>query len=152
EKMADLAGSFADFADPMDEVMATFNDRIIDIGRAAADQQAIIQSLADAGLDLEVAEAQVRLHNDIAVATANATAARDASIASIEKERDITGSYLEMLSDEARLIGLTSSQARVETTVLRALAEAKKLNAAAGKEVAKVDEARIRQQAKLNEA
>src|SRR5690606_1702643 len=87
-----------------------------------------------------------------AEAIANATAARDLNIAAIERERDVTGRYLEELADEARLIGLTSSQSRVETTVLRALAEAKKLNAAAGKEVAKVDEARIRQQAKLNEA
>src|SRR5690606_22461255 len=87
-----------------------------------------------------------------AEAIANATAARDLNIAAIERERDVTGRYLEELADEARLIGLTSSQSRVETTVLRALAEAKKLNAAAGKEVVKVDAERIRQQAKLNEA
>ncbi len=155
EKLAEMAGSFADYADPMDAVMAKFDGQIAQIGRAAEEQQAIINSLRQSGGEGSqeaAAAAQAAMLESLALGIVNATAARDAAIAAIEKERDVTSGYMDTLAEEARLIGMTSSQYRVETIVLRALAEAKKINAAAGKEVAKVDEARIRQQAKLNEA
>lgn len=152
KRLSDMADSFAQFSDPIDEVMAKFRDQIIDVGRAAEEQQAKIDALTAGGRGEEAAAAQVALQDAVTLATQNAIAARDASIASIQRERDVTSAYVADLANEARLIGLTATQQRVESVVMRALTEAKKANAAAGKEIIKVDEARIRQQAKLNEA
>ena len=152
QRLADMADSFAQFSDPVDEVMAKFRDQIIDVGRAAEEQQAKIDALAASGKGEEAAAAQVAMQDAITLATQNAIESRDASIASIQRERDVTSAYVADLANEARLIGLTATQQRVESVVMRALTEAKKANAAAGKEIIKVDEARIRQQAKLNEA
>jgi hypothetical protein len=155
QRIDDLGSSFVEFVDPMDATMAKFRDQIIDVGRAAEEQQAKIQALRDTGVagSAEAADAaQVELQNSIAGAVQNAIAARNLNVEAIKRERDVTGRYIEDLADEAKLIGLSSTQQRIESTVLRALTEAKKANLAAGKELIKVDEARIRQQATLNEA
>lgn len=155
EKLADMADSFEQFDDPIDEVMAKFRDQMIDIGRVAEEQQAKIDALRDGGGEGNAeaaAAAQVAMQDSVTLATQRAIASRDQSIESIMRERDVTSLYVSDLADEARLIGLTASQQRIEAVVIRALTEAKKANAAAGKEIVKVDAERIRQQAKLNEA
>ena len=153
QSLDDLARSTVEHLDPMNEAFAQFETQIISIGRAAEDQQAKIESfLAGGGDPGAAAEAQAAAQAAIATAMENVIATRDRNISSIEAERNVTDAYLSDMQKEAKLIGLSYTQQRIETTVLRALADAKRLNAAAGKEVAKVDEARIRQQAKLNEA
>lgn len=153
EKLDDLASSFVENADPVDQVLAKFRDQIIDIGRAAEDQQSKIDAFMSGGGDPEeAAQKQAAAQETVARGIQAAIDARDRNIASINAERDITGAYLADLAKEAKLIGLSSTQQRIESTVMRALADAKRLNAQAGKELVKVDEARIRQQATLNEA
>lgn len=152
-RLGDLAASYEQFSDPVDEVLAKFQDQIIAIGRAADEQMQKIQELQSlSGNDGQAFEQQIAMQDAVTTATQNAIAARELNIAAIQKERDVTGLYLTDLAKEAKLIGMTYTQQRVETVVMRALTEAKRMNAQAGKEVVKVDEARIRQQVKLNEA
>ena len=150
QKLADLGQSFVQYFDPMDQVAADFSKDLTDIGHAAADQLAKIEELRAANGDAdEAARSHAQTQEQVTTAIMNATAARDLSIDAINKERDVTGRYLQDLADEAKIIGFSAKQMRVESVVLRALAEAKKMNAVAGKEVVKVDEARIRQQATM---
>lgn len=152
EKLEDLRDSFVQFTDPIDAAMAQFRDQIIDIGRVAQDQQAIIDDLRASGKGEAADEAQAKMQAVLNDAAQNAIATRNQNIESIMRERDVTSLYVADLANEARLIGLSAAQQRVEAVVMRALTEAKKANIAAGKEIIKIDEMRIRQQAKLKEA
>lgn len=132
--------------DPVDQAWADYEKTMRDIADAAAKAEAENAKLGARGIE----QAEIlRMVDDAENAAADA---RERTIAAIERERDVTGQYVAELADEARLIGLTTAQQRAETIVMRALADAKRLNAAAGKEVVKVDTERLRALAKINEA
>lgn len=149
--MRDLAGSLMEYADPLEEEFARFTEILRDVGREAEDQAAKIEELRGmTGNDGDAAQQMVELENAKTEAIDNATAAHERRADAILRENDITARYLEDLQAEARMIGLTNAQYRVESVVMRAVAEATAKNVTAGKQLVKVDEARIRQQAMIN--
>lgn len=153
DRMSGMADSHNAPDDPREQAELQLADAMKEVSRAAEEEAARIEELRQLTGDNAAATEQLAfIHGEAARAIDGATLARDRSIAAIEAERDVTGRFLRDLSAETRLIGVTVSQRRVEETVLRAVAEAKRLNAAAGKEVAKVDEDQIRRLAKINEA
>lgn len=141
DAMQQMARSFEDVTDPIKQAQRTFEDA----GRAVAEAltaeiEKIEELRAKTGDAVAASNQHAAAQQAAADAMRNAAAARDANIAAINAERDVTGRYLKDLREQARLAGMTAQQRRVEMTVLRALAEAKRLNVS-------IDEDAIRQQA-----
>jgi len=125
--------------DPVDQAWADYEKTMRDIADAAAKAEAENAKLGARGIE----QAEIlRMVDDAENAAADA---RERTIAAIERERDVTGQYVAQLAQEARLLGMTAAQVKVETVAQNALAEAKRQNV-------KVDEERIRQAARLNAA
>jgi hypothetical protein len=145
-RLADITDTLGGKLDPVDKAWADYNKTLRDIDAAAEKAIEAQAKLGDAGVGLiAITEKKTAAENA-------AVAARERSLANIARDRDVTGRTLKDLATETRLIGLSTAAQRAETIVQRALADAKEQNLAAGKEIIKVDEARIRQQATLNEA
>jgi hypothetical protein len=145
-RLADITDRLGGKMDPLDKVTADYNITLRDIKEAADKATEAQTRLGAAGVGLTaITERKTAAENA-------ATAAKEHAIEAILRERDVTGNTLRDLATETRLIGLSTSAQRVETVVQRALAEAKKQNLEVGKEIVKVDQERIRQQATLNEA
>lgn len=139
-----MARSFEQVTDPLEEVQRTYEDA----GRAmsealTAEIEKIEEQRAKTGDAAAAANQHAAAQEAVAAAMRNAAATRDANIAAINAERDVTGRYVKELREEAKLLGMTSQQRRVEATVLRATAEAKRLNV-------EIDEEAIRQQTLAN--
>lgn len=156
-RLADKTSALAGVTDPLTAEWEHHAAVLRDIGgdgaHAIEAYEKAVEAAAKAHVPLNtnlLTTAQVQ--DLVAAAIIKANAAHQAKLATIERERDVTGETLKALTTEAKLIGLTTTQARIESTVLRALAEAKRKNLEAGVDLIKVDEERIRQQATLNEA
>ncbi len=154
QKLEAMANGITAHLDPESEILAKFRNEVVELGQVAQEQFDKIEQArtSPGGSDAEAAAQQAAAQDALTLGLHNLIAVRDQDISSIERQHDVTALVLNDLAAEARLIGMTASQRRIEETVLRAVAEAKKQNAAAGREIVKVDEARIRQAAKLNEA
>lgn len=144
ENLRLMGQSFELITDPLVEVQRKYEDA----GRAVSDAltkeiEEIEKLRATTGDAVAAANQHAAAQEYAATAMRNAAASRDASIVAINQERDVTGRYVKELRDEAKLIGMTSQQRRVEAIVLRAVAEAKRLNTT-------VNEDLIRQEAKLS--
>ena len=141
DALQQMARSFEDVTDPLEQAQRTFEDAARSVSDAATAEIEKIEELrAKTGDAVAATNQHIAVQEAVAVAMRNAAASRDANIVAINAERDVTGRYLKDLREQARLAGMTAQQRRVEMTVLRALAEAKRLNVS-------IDEDAISQQA-----